>query len=372
MKKSLFLYTLLSILVISDCKDYSITVIGKTGVGKSSLVNTLFSINTLFGKMVADIGYDEIITTEVSKYTKIIKKDKIHIWDTIGFYDEYNKPKEYIEKIVENVKETHLILFCFDLTEPRWTKDNKELIDLVKNKLDQKIFENTIFVFTKYNVYRNMESYKKRKYKILSIIPKARFALAENNESFEWKQTFWKTIIETTKKQMKPIMLKIMYERTNVCEICRNVTKNIKEHGVLPNYMNSEMKKKYNNCLINIEEYNNRFNTLSHIFAMTIYINLGPVIKMSKLLAGGVSLGSGMYMKGFLSKFHKNISYCETEKKIPNINNYNDIYEWTNGKYIGQFKRNLFHGEGEILNEKNNTLYKGLFINGMPKICLNN
>jgi small GTP-binding protein len=344
-------------------KTYSVTVVGKTGVGKSSL------INSLFGENVAPVGHDEATTMEVSKYKTIVGKDTVEIWDTMGVYDDVGDPKEYIKRMSEKIEKTDLILFCFDSSESRWTKDNKDIIGLFKNELNNSIFKNTLFIFTKYNVFRNKESLMNRQYKVKSIIPTAKFAVAENEESKEWKKNLWKSILDTAKENTKPIFIKIMHRRSNICEISRNATNNIIENDVFPIYMDKKRTKEIKDCMTGVEVFNDRINTLSYIGSAGIFMNVGPVLKISKIAAGSLGLGSGLYIKNILSKFHRNSSYCSAAENKLDIDNYYDVYEWTGGTYKGQFKRNLFHGEGELWDHENNHLFKGTFINGIPDIC---
>jgi len=358
------IYTLCSLLFTpSYSETYSVAVVGKTGVGKSSL------INSLFGENVAPVGHDEATTMEVSKYKTIVGKDTIEIWDTMGVYDDVGDPKEYIKRMSEKIEKTDLILFCFDSSESRWTKDNKEILELFKNELDKEIFKNTLFIFTKYNVFRNKESLMNRQYKVKSILPTAKFAVAENEESKGWKQNLWKSILDTAKENTKPIFIKIMHRRNNVCEISRNATNNIIENNVFPIYMDKKRTKEIKDCMTGVEVFNDRINTLSYVGSVGFFMNAGPVIKVSKYAAGALGLGSGLYIKNFVSKFHRNSSYCDSVDDNLNIENYKDTYEWGGGTYKGQFKRNLFHGEGELWDHENNHLFKGTFKNGIPDIC---
>ena len=124
------LFLLISYLVTAN--EYSVVIIGKTGVGKSSL------INSLFGEQVATVGHDEATTMNVEKYTKYEGNHTINIWDTMGLYDDRGEPKEYIHRIADTVKKAHLVLFCFDSSEARWTKDNKDILDIIKKQFYKK------------------------------------------------------------------------------------------------------------------------------------------------------------------------------------------------------------------------------------------
>lgn len=343
--------------------EYSVMVIGKTGVGKSSL------INSLFGKTVAEVGDDEATTLDIHKYTKQIQNYSINIYDTMGIYDDVGDPKEYIKKIAENVEKAHLILFCFDSSESRWTKDNKEIIELFKNELDLQIFENTIFVFTKYNVFRNSKSLENRKYKIKSNIFNAKFAVAENSKTRKWKRELWDLILEVAKKDIQPVLLNIIYKQNNICEISRNITKLLINEKVYPNYMDTKRTEVYKNCMDEIIQYNNRLDAVSYMGTLITYVNIPSIFGTGPLVSNGIGLSSGIGINKFINKFKRNSTYCDTILNKINTEKYQDTYEFTNGKYIGYFKKNLFNGKGKLFDRENYLIYNGEFRNGIPIVC---
>ena len=342
---------------------YTVAVVGKTGVGKSSL------INSLFGEDIAPVGHTlEATTGDVYKYPMKFGEDTLHIWDTMGLNDEKGDPKEYISRIANNIEKSHLILFCLDTTELRWTKENTKLLELFKNELDESIFKNTLFVFTKFNVYSNLKNIKHLKYKISSIIPNAEFGIAENKKTKEWKNKLWTKIKSKCKPNILPVFVKVIFKRNKICEISRNATRNIKENDVYPIYMGKKREKKLKDCMAGVETFNDRINTMSYLGSAGIFVNAGPVLKVSKFVAGTLGIGGGMYIKNILSQFHRNSSYCDSNNDLLNIDSYKDTYEWTGGTYKGDFKRNLFHGYGEMWDDENNSLFKGNFKNGIPDI----
>ena len=80
-------------------------------------------------------------------------------------------------------------------------------------------------------------------------------------------------------------------------------------------------------------------------------------------------MGLGTVIEGKVSGYERESSYCNDSVKIINIENYKDKYEYPDGKYIGEFKRMLFHGTGTMYDEYNNKLFSGEFIEGLPSIC---
>jgi len=366
----LLLATLTLTLASTDTspKVYNVVIMGKTGVGKSSLINSLFK------EQVAAVGHDEATTMDVHKFIKMEGKNTINIWDTMGLYDDLGDPKEYIHRIADTVKKAHLILFCFDSSEARWTKDNKEMIELVKKELTKDIFKNTLFVFTKFNVHHNTKSLETRKHKVLSIIPDAKFGVAESPDSKDWDKKLWKEILTVVKENSKPIFIDIMNKRSRVCLISKRIKENILEKGIFPTYMTNKQREVRDICVKEkVEKHNKKVglikNTLATGGAIALYSVAGPVVRVAKIMIGGLSMGLGTVIEGKVSGYERESSYCNDSVKIINMENYNDEYEYPDGKYIGEFKRMLFHGTGKMFDEHNNELFSGEFIDGLPSIC---
>lgn len=125
---------------LKNLKKLNIIVVGKSGVGKSTLINSLFR------DKIAETGFGRPITTEIRK---IEKKDyPMAIYDTPGFELSEGQQAKVKEEIIELIHKglatgdinnaIHCIWYCinvggnrtFDQTEINWLK---ELIE--KNKV---------------------------------------------------------------------------------------------------------------------------------------------------------------------------------------------------------------------------------------------
>ena len=118
---------------IKNLKTLNIIVIGKSGVGKSTLINSLFRGN------FAETGLGRPVTSEIRK--KVKKDYPLAIYDTPGFElssGQQNKVKDEILDIIskgfasKDINDAiHCIWYCvnvggnrtFDESEIKWLKE---------------------------------------------------------------------------------------------------------------------------------------------------------------------------------------------------------------------------------------------------------
>ena len=128
----------------------SITVLitGKTGTGKSSLVNAIL------GKEVAKVGLSlDPETSEVTAFENIIEGIKVCVYDSPGLQDGQGLEKEamYLEDIKTRCKDKiDLFIYCVSMTTKRFTDGSRDISAMVKltDTLGKEIWNNAIFVLT--------------------------------------------------------------------------------------------------------------------------------------------------------------------------------------------------------------------------------
>lgn len=120
-------------------------VMGRTGVGKSS------TINSLLGGEVAAVGKHEPETEGVEKYSSSINDVNFVVVDTPGLCDDLESKgndKTYIEKIKKEVSRIDCLLFVSELDATRITGDEKRSIQLITKAFGNQVWQHAIIVFT--------------------------------------------------------------------------------------------------------------------------------------------------------------------------------------------------------------------------------
>ena len=130
-----------------DSKEIRIIVLGKTGAGKSELINSIIDL----GKAVAEEGADvERCTGAVRLYqcSDVIPGVNITVIDTPGLQDIHQQEQSYIQEMKSKCQEVSLILYCMKMTDCRLTNDDKVAMQKLHQAFGPKFWERIVSVLT--------------------------------------------------------------------------------------------------------------------------------------------------------------------------------------------------------------------------------
>ncbi|XP_019852630.1 PREDICTED: uncharacterized protein LOC109582393 [Amphimedon queenslandica] len=130
-------------------RELRILVSGKTGQGKSSL------INGILGAHVASEGAGaKRCTTQVEMYSEIIKGVLIKVFDSPGLQDHTANEEEYIQGMRETCQELSLVLYCTKMINTRLTDDDKNAMVKLTKAFGESFWNYSVFVLT----FANLEN----------------------------------------------------------------------------------------------------------------------------------------------------------------------------------------------------------------------
>ena len=146
---------------------FEILVCGRTGVGKSSLINSLIGCVLCPVSDPGDVENDfKPVTKEVIKYSFKHDGSIITIWDSPGLQDGTDNEAEYLQDMYDKCQNVDLVIYCIEMTIPRWTLSEIKATQLLTKTFGISFWEKTVIVLTKANAVAILPKHRgnERKY----------------------------------------------------------------------------------------------------------------------------------------------------------------------------------------------------------------
>lgn len=174
-----------------------IMITGRTGVGKSTLVNSLI------GKPVAKVGNRlRVQTKNVRAYSVIAEGGlEVVVWDSPGLQDGSGNEEQYLAELKENCSAVDVVIFCIKVATARadLKEEQKDLSAIKKltSTFGSEFWEHSIFALTFANALVPLLRPRVREKRNLTEEGKKQ----ECQRLFEERIDDWKTRIQTALRE---------------------------------------------------------------------------------------------------------------------------------------------------------------------------
>lgn len=201
---------------LQNQEELHVMVFGKTGVGKSTL------LNSLFGQELFKTGNIEAVTHRIEQKDYIIEDVTVHFYDTPGLFDDENNDNKYLEEINKYIPKMDIILFCIDISDSRFRKEDFTLMSYLNKSSNINIWNKIIFVATcankidKVTLNKKIEILNDKIRKTVNKCVPIVCAGKDDHIIFEndWYLELWTKIFTVVDNQSQASVLKITVDRT--------------------------------------------------------------------------------------------------------------------------------------------------------------
>ena len=129
-------------------KPFDVLVCGKTGIGKSSLINSLTGTKACDINDPGITGNFKAKTTTVTPILINFSGVLLRVWDSPGLQDGTVHETKYLDEMYEKCKDVNLVLYCMDITITRWSPPEVKAIELLTEKFGVDFWKKAILVLT--------------------------------------------------------------------------------------------------------------------------------------------------------------------------------------------------------------------------------
>ena len=139
--------------------DVAILVCGKTGVGKSTLVNSIFRADLVptggpGSRSEPSTAALDPVTSRIEEVTGNVRGANIRVFDSPGLQDGTDRDDEYLDMMSKVVDRSDLVLYCFEMTASRWLAADQIAIELITKRFGVEFWSKCVVILTKANQFQ--------------------------------------------------------------------------------------------------------------------------------------------------------------------------------------------------------------------------
>ena len=122
--------------------EFRVLVLGKTGVGKSTMINALVDGNSPIGAL-------EVGTTQCLRFENELNDARVMVCDAPGFFDvEGRTPAGVLRELSANVADYHAVVYAHVATDRRLRLEDEQSVDFVVRALGPALASRVVVALT--------------------------------------------------------------------------------------------------------------------------------------------------------------------------------------------------------------------------------
>jgi small GTP-binding protein len=241
----------------------NVVAFGKTGIGKSTLINSLLQQN------VAETGDMEATTKYINRHHIQVNNVNVNFYDTPRLFDDKDMDPLYLRQISPIINKASIILVCFDITDKRLRREDIHIIQLLDKLYGRIIWDRSVVVLTFANeiplskrdhvISRKVDIFHNKIKQLTNMNVPIKIAgmISEGKTigKHNWFMDLWLSIFKAGDHKAQPAFIKLNFDSlydqvVNDKQIAKELGRSIMNNPDVPNNIKHkiEAKVRKNGC----------------------------------------------------------------------------------------------------------------------------